>query len=125
MDQGESLPTDWESDEDLSGDFNVRVSSGPLASRSASPLGPALATMLTDQAPTVDRHERALSQSIEESESELESESRKRDLEYAELAVEGLALDAFIEADVHRRHLRGPGRGRGLPVESDRIAGQE
>ena len=87
VDQGEVIPPDSESVEDLGGSFNVRLNSGPLASRSASPLGPALATVLADPAPPVDRHERALSQSIDESESDEESQVKQRRLEYAQ--VEG------------------------------------
>ena len=45
--------------------FNVRVSTGPLASRSASPLGPTLASIDAEVTQQVDRHERALSQEIE------------------------------------------------------------
>jgi hypothetical protein len=45
--------------------FNVRVSTGPLASRSASPLGPTLASIDADATQQVDRHERAMSQEIE------------------------------------------------------------
>jgi hypothetical protein len=85
VDQGEIITPDSESAADPAGSFNVRVSSGPLASRSASPLGPALATVLADPAPPVDRHERALSQSIDESESDQESEVRRRGLEYAQI----------------------------------------
>jgi hypothetical protein len=85
VDQGEVITPDMESVADPAGSFNVRVSSGPLASRSASPLGPALATVLADPAPPVDRHERALSQSIDESESDQESEVRRRGLEYAQI----------------------------------------
>jgi hypothetical protein len=48
-----------------SGSFDVRVSTGPLVSRSAGPLGPSLATIMTDPAPPVDRHERALPQGID------------------------------------------------------------
>ncbi len=69
--QGEETP----SESDLMGSvvdgaagFDLRVGSGPLASRSASALGPLLAIVLDDPAPPVDRHERALSQSIDESE---------------------------------------------------------
>jgi hypothetical protein len=46
-------------------DFSGRIATGPLASRSAAPLGPSLATVLLDAAPAVDRHERALSQDID------------------------------------------------------------
>jgi hypothetical protein len=45
--------------------FNVRLSTGPLASRSASPLGPTLASIDAEATQPVDRHERALSQEIE------------------------------------------------------------
>jgi hypothetical protein len=44
--------------------FSGRIATGPLAARSAAPLGPNLATVLLDEAPAVDRHERALSQEI-------------------------------------------------------------
>jgi len=45
--------------------FNVRVPTGPFASRSAGPLGPILATSEADLTPPVDRHERGLFQEIE------------------------------------------------------------
>ncbi|MFI5458841.1 MAG: hypothetical protein ACHRXM_25720 [Isosphaerales bacterium] len=45
--------------------FNVRVPTGPFASRSAGPLGPILATSDADLTPPVDRHERGLFQEIE------------------------------------------------------------
>ena len=45
--------------------FNVRVSTGPLASRSASPLGPTLASVDGEATQAVDRHERAMSQEID------------------------------------------------------------
>ncbi len=38
---------------------NVRVPTGPLVSRNSSPLGPALASLLSDESPAADRHERA------------------------------------------------------------------
>lgn len=44
--------------------FNVRVSTGPLASRTASPLGPTLASIDGEATEPVDRHERAMSQEI-------------------------------------------------------------
>ncbi len=84
-DSGDSFPADSDWGQDPSGGFNVRVTSGPLASRSASALGPALATISDDMAPPVDRHERALSQSIDESESDDESEAKLRRLEYAQI----------------------------------------
>jgi hypothetical protein len=48
------------------GDFSGRIALGPLASRNAAPLGPNLATVNSDPAPSVDRYERALSQEIDE-----------------------------------------------------------
>jgi hypothetical protein len=56
-------PTDEATAEPFDG-FDVRVSTGPLASRSASPLGPTLASIDADATQPVDRHERALSQEI-------------------------------------------------------------
>jgi hypothetical protein len=44
--------------------YSGRIATGPLAGRSAAPLGPNLATVLMEEAPAVDRHERALSQEI-------------------------------------------------------------
>jgi hypothetical protein len=45
--------------------FNVRVPIGPLASRSAGPLGPVVADWEIDLAPPVDRHERGLFQELD------------------------------------------------------------
>jgi hypothetical protein len=45
--------------------FNLRVMTGPLASRAASPLGPTLASIDAEATQQVDRHERAMSQEIE------------------------------------------------------------
>ena len=45
--------------------FNLRVPTGPFASRSAGPLGPILASVGGDPTPEVDRNERALFQEIE------------------------------------------------------------
>jgi hypothetical protein len=53
--------------------FNLRVLTGPLASRAASPLGPTLASIDAEATQQVDRHERAMSQEIEGLES-LDSE---------------------------------------------------
>ena len=50
---------------DLSDDFNERVPTGPLASRSASPLGPIIAASMANPTSPVDRHERALVQDVE------------------------------------------------------------
>jgi hypothetical protein len=50
---------------DLPDGSGVGVSTGPLASRSAGPLGPLLAASDSDPAPPVDRHERALSHEID------------------------------------------------------------
>ena len=53
----ESTPTD--------GIGFTRIATGPLASRSAGPLGPTLASIDADPTQAVDRHERALSQEID------------------------------------------------------------
>jgi hypothetical protein len=82
VDQGDAISTESASGEAPAGSFDVRLSSGPLASRSASPLGPALATVMADPAPPVDRHERALSQSIDESESDDNSVAKPRRMDY-------------------------------------------
>jgi hypothetical protein len=58
-----SAPTDLALD--LTEGFDDRVSTGPLASRSAGPLGPTLAAIDADPTQPVDRHERALSQDID------------------------------------------------------------
>jgi hypothetical protein len=42
------------------------VVTGPLASRSAGAIGPALATVIAELAPPVDRHERALAQALDD-----------------------------------------------------------
>ena len=46
---------------DSSDGFNLRVPTGPFASRSTSPLGPLLAGIGNDPTPEVDRNERACS----------------------------------------------------------------
>jgi hypothetical protein len=51
-------------------DFSGRIALGPLASRAAAPLGPNLATVMSDPAPSVDRYERALLQEIDEHETQ-------------------------------------------------------
>ncbi len=55
-------------------DFSGRLATGPLASRSAAPLGPNLATVLLDPAPTVDRHERALLQALDSRDAETDED---------------------------------------------------
>jgi hypothetical protein len=50
---------------DVADGFNLRVLTGPLASRSAGPLGPIVAVADLDPTPPVNRHERALLQDIE------------------------------------------------------------
>jgi hypothetical protein len=60
-----SAPETPESSSQSAESFNVRVSTGPLASRSASPLGPTLASIDAEATQQVDRHERAMSQEIE------------------------------------------------------------
>ena len=52
------------------GGFDSRILTGPLASRSAGPLGPILASTGVDPTPEVDRDERGLYQVIERRESE-------------------------------------------------------
>ncbi len=59
-----------DSGETFKASADLGVGTGPLVSRSSSPLGPILATLLADPAPPVDRHERALFQFIEESDSD-------------------------------------------------------
>ncbi len=56
------------------GGFDSRILTGPLASRTAGPLGPILASIGADPTPEVDRAERALSQVIERGESEAGNE---------------------------------------------------
>jgi hypothetical protein len=65
-----------DSGENRSGSLELGVGTGPLVSRSSSPLGPILATLIADPAPPVDRHERALFQVIEESESDAADKAR-------------------------------------------------
>ena len=45
-------------------DFGARVATGPLAARTAAPLGPSVSSVMLELAPAIDRHERALSQEI-------------------------------------------------------------
>jgi hypothetical protein len=52
------------SDESSPEEFNGRIATGPLAGRTAAPLGPNLSTVMIDPVPATDRHERALSQEI-------------------------------------------------------------
>ncbi len=60
-----STDTGASSEAELPDGFNLRVLTGPLASRSSGPLGPILADAEVDPTPPVDRHERALIQDIE------------------------------------------------------------
>jgi hypothetical protein len=60
-----SVDTSLPLDADLADGFNIRVLTGPLASRSSGPLGPILADADVDPTPPVDRHERALIQDIQ------------------------------------------------------------
>jgi hypothetical protein len=57
--------SDPDSETEPSEGFNLRVSTGPFASRSASPLGPTLASVDDEATQPVSRHERALSQEID------------------------------------------------------------
>jgi len=50
---------------DLSDSFSERMPTGPFASRSASALGPIIASSMSDPTSPVDRHERALFQDME------------------------------------------------------------
>jgi hypothetical protein len=80
-DQGKAIPPDEESSdsvENRNGNLDLGMGTGPLVSRSSAPLGPMLATLLADPAPPVDRHERALSQAIEESGSSDDSDAATR-----------------------------------------------
>jgi hypothetical protein len=85
----ESIPLTSEG----SGSFEVRVATGPLASRSAGPLGPLLATVVADPAPPVDRHERAFSQTLDDRESDDNegTAARRPELTSVELAPIALA----------------------------------
>jgi hypothetical protein len=67
----------------------IRVATGPLAARSAAPLGPMLATVLADPAPPVDRHERALSQAIDGLASDADGDPGARRSELASLEESG------------------------------------
>jgi hypothetical protein len=79
------------------GSLTVRVTTGPLASRSAAPLGPVLATVLDDPAPPVDRHERALSQAIDDLGSEEDGGVAARDSELARVAASSLAEPGGVD----------------------------
>jgi hypothetical protein len=50
---------------DASASFNVRLPTGPFASRTAGPVGPIAAISESDLTPAVDRHERGLFQEID------------------------------------------------------------
>jgi hypothetical protein len=70
VDQGVITQTGEESASDgaEAANFGARIATGPLAARTASPLGPNLSTVVIDPVPATDRHERALSQEIAASE---------------------------------------------------------
>ena len=62
--------------------FGLRISTGPLASRDASPLGPILASVDAEATQQVDRHERAMAQEIlglDASDGDLSLASRRDD----------------------------------------------
>ncbi len=65
--------------------FNLRVPTGPLASRSAGPLGPILASWEADLAPPVDRHERGLIQEIDGPDLEVDTELPERRSQLAQV----------------------------------------
>src|SRR5262249_30801046 len=79
------------------GSFTVRVTTGPLASRSAAPLGPVLATVLDDPAPAVDRHERALFQAIDDLGSEEDHGAAARQSELARAVAASLAEPGAVD----------------------------
>jgi len=58
--------------------FNVRIPTGPLASRSAGPLGPILESWEVDLTPPVDRHERGLFQEIDGLDADQETDLPER-----------------------------------------------
>jgi hypothetical protein len=77
------------SDTSHSADFSGRIALGPLASRGAAPLGPNLATVMVEPAPSVDRYERALRQDIDEHQARTAEEPSARST--PELAAGGNA----------------------------------
>lgn len=72
VDPGEVVQSDDETaiGEGSPSDLGARIATGPLAARTAAPLGPNLSSVMADPAPAVDRHERALSQEIAANEDE-------------------------------------------------------
>ena len=59
-----------QSPDEPSDGFNLRIPTGPFASRNAGPLGPILASVAGDPTPEVDRDERAMYQDIERRDAE-------------------------------------------------------
>jgi hypothetical protein len=115
---------------DLPENFNFRVLTGPLASRSSGPLGPILADADVDPAPAVDRHERALVQDIKGIEEDSSAMTEHRDdlaavstrghsplvtSVWARFPEESDASDGSIGRDVHDQdRLHQSGRRAGL-----------
>ena len=100
-------------------DFSGRMATGPLASRSAAPVGPNLVTDLVDPVPAVDRHERGLSQAIDDrvidADDETESSSRRRGRYDSSLAqTREYVVDEERDPE-HRTHVAVAGLGS-LPL---------
>jgi hypothetical protein len=93
---------------ELSGSYGVNVATGPLASRSAAPLGPALATLLADPAPPVDRHQQVLSPAIDSLESEEGGSASARRSELARLESVPTPPQAGTAAVNGARRVEGP-----------------
>jgi hypothetical protein len=72
---------DATSDGTPSADLAARIATGPLAARSAAPIGPNLSTVLLDPAPAIDRHERALSQELAANDADEDQESQHRSID--------------------------------------------
>jgi hypothetical protein len=73
--------------------FDMRVATGPLASRSAGPLGPMLAAVDSDPTQPVDRHERALWQEIDGLGAGVETTAWQADSNVSEPAMFPLGQD--------------------------------
>ena len=100
-----------QSPDEPSDGFNLRIPTGPFASRNAGPLGPILASVAGDPTPEVDRDERAMYQDIE-----------RRDAEpgYGEGALE-IALDRTESSEPGGSVAAVEGRG-GFPLKVTALA---
>jgi hypothetical protein len=108
-------------------DYEAQVSTGPLASRSAAPLGPILATVLFDPAPPVDRHERALSQEIDElgSEESGNASARHQDLTRVESTPSGAQEEQSGQTDGSDGTLVAATGVGAFPLKVTALAGQD